>query len=202
MRVVAEQRLRTSGSRPPQRPAGADRPRSSTIGTTAPRRHRRSFASGGCRPPRPGPVLGKSPQPRPMSLKRQSISSSLLRSNSRTCRLSAKASLQYSPCFHFAMRQRASPSAVRGPVLLPPCIRQRPFAIPGAAHRVPRRVFAPQRGAVLGSPAGFPFLSQPRRFAGGSSTVCLLTPGPPSPAAPTPRPRRPGRLSVRGRARR
>jgi hypothetical protein len=29
------------------------------------------------------------------------------------------------------LRDRSSPSGVRGPVLFPPCIRQRPFVIPG-----------------------------------------------------------------------
>jgi len=34
----------------------------------------------------------------------------------------------------------------RGPVDLPPCIRQRPFFIAAARHGVPFLVFAPQRG--------------------------------------------------------
>lgn len=35
------------------------------------------------------------------------------------------------------------PALLRGPVLLPPCIRQRLFAIAGARQAVPMRVFAP-----------------------------------------------------------
>ena len=54
----------------------------------------------------------------------------------------------------------APPSAVRGPVLRPPCIRQR--AEPrtaGARHGWPPRVRAPapQRGAREGSPQALPF---------------------------------------------
>jgi hypothetical protein len=47
-------------------------------------------------------------------------------SSSHMPRRSAQASREYRPCFQFAVRQRR-PSAVRGPVLLPPCSRQRPF---------------------------------------------------------------------------
>ena len=36
---------------------------------------------------------------------------------------------------------------MRGPVLAPPCMRQRPFAMAGARRRVLSRVQAPQRGA-------------------------------------------------------
>ena len=41
---------------------------------------------------------------------------------------------------------RASPAAVLGPVLVPPCIRHRPLVIAGDWHGVPVRVCAPQRG--------------------------------------------------------
>ena len=41
---------------------------------------------------------------------------------------------------------RASPAAVRGPVELPPCIRQRPFGMAGDRQAVPARVVAPHRG--------------------------------------------------------
>src|SRR5258708_7505915 len=67
-------------------------------------------------------------------------------------------------CFSIVHRdlfERASPSAVRGPVLVPPCMRHRPFRIAGDLHRPPARVFAPHRAAVVGSPGGLPFLSQP-----------------------------------------
>lgn len=48
------------------------------------------------------------------------------------------------------------PSAVFGPVLVPPWIRQRPLAIPGDWQGVPRRrVFAPHRGAALAALSGF-----------------------------------------------
>jgi hypothetical protein len=43
-----------------------------------------------------------------------------------------------------------------------PCIRQRPFVMPGARQGVWRRVCAPQRGAVARSPDGFPCRNQPR----------------------------------------
>ena len=74
---------------------------------------------------------------------------------------SARAACEYRPCFHRARRLRSSPSGVRGPVLLPPCIRHRPFRIAGARQAVPRRVRAPHRGAVAGSPGGLPCRNQP-----------------------------------------
>jgi hypothetical protein len=49
-------------------------------------------------------------------------------------------------------------------VLLPPCKRQRPFAIAGALQLVPALVRPPQRDAVVKSPGGLPWRSQPRRF--------------------------------------
>src|SRR5258705_12603068 len=52
---------------------------------------------------------------------------------------------------------RALP-ACAGPVLLPPCSRQRPFAMAGALHVPPaRRRFAPQRGHASATlpPLGF-----------------------------------------------
>jgi hypothetical protein len=52
----------------------------------------------------------------------------------------------YRPWIVRAFRIRASPSAVLGPVLLPPCIRQRPFGIAGCRHGCPLRIRAPQRG--------------------------------------------------------
>jgi hypothetical protein len=52
---------------------------------------------------------------------------------------SAIASAEYSPCLQLAFRLRSSPSGVRGPVLIPPCIRQRPLSIAGALHGLPVR---------------------------------------------------------------
>jgi hypothetical protein len=43
-------------------------------------------------------------------------------------------------------RTRSNPSGVRGPVLVPPCIRHLPFGIAGDRHGDAFRVFAPQRG--------------------------------------------------------
>ena len=63
-------------------------------------------------------------------------------------------------------RLRSSPTAVLGPVLLPPCIRQRPLAIAGPHHFVPLCGRAPHRRAARKSPDGFPFFKVPRRWAG------------------------------------
>jgi hypothetical protein len=63
------------------------------------------------------------------------------------------------PCVVCAAVIRAIPSGVRGPVLRPPCILHRPFAIAGAQHGQPVvRARAPQRGASLrsGLPLGLP----------------------------------------------
>ena len=46
----------------------------------------------------------------------------------------------------------------------------------GALQDVPILVLAPHRGALLGSPGGFPFLSHPRRFAWGSFSFFLTSP--------------------------
>src|SRR5262245_28982387 len=45
-----------------------------------------------------------------------------------------------------ALRARRCPSAVRAPVLLPPCRRQRPFFMAGWRQAEPARVVAPKRG--------------------------------------------------------
>src|SRR5712671_1377388 len=50
-------------------------------------------------------------------------------SHTRSC--SARASAEYCPCFQRARRDRSSPSAVRGPVLGPLCIRHLPLLSPG-----------------------------------------------------------------------
>jgi hypothetical protein len=48
---------------------------------------------------------------------------------------------------------------------VPPCIRQRPFAMAGDRQGIPMRVrqAALQRGAALGSPRGLPLRSGPVR---------------------------------------
>jgi hypothetical protein len=62
---------------------------------------------------------------------------------------SAIACAEYPPCFQLAFRLRSSPSGVRGPVLFPPCIRQRPLGIAGALQGLPVRLeCAPHRGAA------------------------------------------------------
>jgi hypothetical protein len=50
------------------------------------------------------------------------------------------------PCVVRAFRMRSSPSAVRGPVLAPPCILHFPQAIAGALQGMPVLVRAPHRG--------------------------------------------------------
>src|SRR5690348_8172003 len=76
----------------------------------------------------------------------------------------------YSPALKFASLLFSLPAAVRGPVLHPPCMRQRPFAIAAALHGAPPRVraFAPQRGAFPGSPTGLPLRNHApwKRFRG------------------------------------
>jgi hypothetical protein len=81
-------------------------------------------------------------------------------SSSRTRFCSARAAAEYCPCFQRACLDRSSPSAVRGPVLAPPCMRHLPLAIAGERHAVPRRVLAPHLGAEFGSPTGLPFFSR------------------------------------------
>jgi hypothetical protein len=73
----------------------------------------------------------------------------ICRNNRIACVASRRASVKARdrrPCFQLATRLRSFPSGVRGPVLMPPCIRQRPFGIAGDWHRVRLRVSAPQRG--------------------------------------------------------
>lgn len=96
--------------------------------------------------------------------------------SSRTRFCSALLSEEYSPCFQRERRDLAKPSGVRGPVLAPPCIRQRPLRIAGDWHAVPRRVLAPHLGALFGSPGGFPFFSHLLRGSGFCSVgiVCVI----------------------------
>jgi len=87
-----------------------------------------------------------------------------------------KSQLVARPFFELACLERAKPAPVRGPVLAPPCIRQRPLRMAGPLHRVPFHVLAPHRGAVLGSPGRLPFFNHPRRFAWGSLIAIFLIP--------------------------
>jgi hypothetical protein len=52
------------------------------------------------------------------------------------------------PWIRLTWLQRARPSGVRGPVLLPPWNRQRPFFMAGWRQTCPARALAPQRGAA------------------------------------------------------
>jgi len=99
--------------------------------------------------------------------------------NWRNSSASIFAFAEYRPCFQLARLERAKPLFVRGPVLVPPCIRQRPLGRAGPLQGAPFRVLAPHRGALLGSPAGLPFFSHPRRFAWGSLIAISLIPLPP-----------------------
>lgn len=66
------------------------------------------------------------------------------------CLALARAAASRPPCFRGAARHRSNPSGVRGPVLLPPCIRQRPFTIAAPRQVWPVRLqVAPHRGAAL-----------------------------------------------------
>ena len=67
------------------------------------------------------------------------------RRKAANARRSATMSAVCKPVRVRAARSLAKPSGVRGPVLGPPCIRQRPFGIAGALHGRPARVRAPQR---------------------------------------------------------
>jgi hypothetical protein len=78
--------------------------------------------------------------------------------------------------FGQGQRSCANPSGVLGPVLAPPCIRQRPFRMVGPLQGAPCLVFAPHLGALLGSPGGFPFFSQPLRGAWGSLSAFCTSP--------------------------
>src|SRR5262245_21025484 len=80
------------------------------------------------------------------------------------------------PCTRRLARTRARPSAVRAPVLLPPCRRQRPLAMAGWRQAQPARVCAPQRGAARKSPEEVPWRSLPRlradkRFGSSGSSA-------------------------------
>ncbi len=85
--------------------------------------------------------------------------------------LSLIASADRRPCVQFARRHRSKPSTVRGPVLAPPCIRQRPFAMPGPWQGAPVRVLAPQRGAAFAMSSAF-------RPPGAWSPLSLFTTAP------------------------
>ncbi len=121
----------------------------------------------------------------------------------RCCARCGAPAAAYIPCVVFAAIIRAIPSAVRGPVQRPPCIRHRPFAIAGARQgQQVVRARAPQRGARFGLPRGLPFRSgpvpPPGRAAGapggglGLPSMFALTPPLPSPSHTLP--------ALRGRA--
>ncbi len=67
------------------------------------------------------------------------------RFNLATARRKDSASAVLIPCHSLLARIRAKPSDVRGPVLGPPCIRQRPLGIGALRHECPARVRAPQQ---------------------------------------------------------
>jgi len=94
------------------------------------------------------------------------MSPSRRRRQARAAPRNAAISAERAPCRQPARRLRARPSAVRGPVLAPPCIRQRPLRMAGPRQAPPARVCAPQRGAARKSPDGLPLLSRPRRSGG------------------------------------
>src|SRR4029450_2776365 len=58
---------------------------------------------------------------------------------------------------------RSIPATVLGPVLSPPCSRQRPFFMAGHWQGVPFRVLAPHRWALLKSPTALLLFSHPCR---------------------------------------
>jgi hypothetical protein len=99
----------------------------------------------------------------------------------RTLRSIARCRAEHFPCVVRAEVIRAIPSAVRGPVLRPPCLMHRTFAIAGAWQAQPEvRAHAPQRGARFnaGLPSGLPrrqWLASPpgppgRRPVGGAAS--------------------------------
>lgn len=94
------------------------------------------------------------------SLSERAIPSSDRRILAAARRRSAAAA-ERAPCFQLLRRDRSNPSGVFGPLLGPPCILQRPFAIAADLQGSPDLVRAPQRGAELGSPGGLPCRSQP-----------------------------------------
>jgi hypothetical protein len=77
-------------------------------------------------------------------------------------RLRAIACAERLPCFQLALRDRALPSGVLGPVEGPPCTQQRPLGIAGALQGPPcDLVRAPHLGALWELPLrlGLPFSS-------------------------------------------
>ena len=97
-------------------------------------------------------------------------------------RRSAIISAERPPWIVRAFLIRSIPSAVRGPVDFPPCIRHLPFGIAGDRHGLPILVRAPQRGqdhasirrmrqlgtACVGFSARFAFTPSPRSWCDGS----------------------------------
>ena len=95
--------------------------------------------------------------PKPLSELTRECPLYVLDINARNSRIAALASRRAaiisadrSPCRHRARRLRSRPSIVRGPVLAPPCSRQRPFGIAAAWQGLPVRLDrAPHRGAAF-----------------------------------------------------
>jgi hypothetical protein len=94
----------------------------------------------------------------------------------------------YLPCFRFARRQCSSPSGVRGPVDMPPWFRQRVYRllltlqIADAWQGVPRRVFAPHRGAfIVRSFLWMDPMTRARAYCSGNSIECARLRFPPKP---------------------
>ena len=88
-------------------------------------------------------------------------------------------SAPYRPWIVRAALMRSSPSAVLGPVLLPPCILHLPFGIAGCRHGVSLRVCAPHRGQDCASGS---VVRQSGRRDMGFFQHFLRTPSPPSAA--------------------
>jgi hypothetical protein len=96
------------------------------------------------------------------------ISSKTLHARRKNRRL-ALFSAEYLPVFQFALRDRANPSGVLGPVLGPPCILQRPLSHCRSTAGTIAPGFRPASFHFRQiPPPELPFLSNPRRSSRGS----------------------------------
>ena len=93
----------------------------------------------------PGPVLGSSDRGLCSDYVNSTSRLAPARSSRTSLRICSISAVRI-PCVVRAARIRANPSAVRGPVLSPPCRRHRPFFIAGDRHGVPALVCAPHLG--------------------------------------------------------